>query len=100
MNDMQLYLSIGIPTITVLVGILLNQSAIHRSHDSLKGTDDSLRGELGGLRGELGGLRAELQATRSEILSRLQVVEGDLRRFYQILGEHNAKIENLEKRAG
>ena len=30
--------------------------------------------------------------------NRLLVIEGDLRRFYQILGEHSAKIDNHDKR--
>ncbi len=34
----------------------------------------------------------------SRVESRLQVIEGDLRRFYQMLGEHSAKIDNLEKK--
>jgi len=50
MTDSQLWMAIGIPTVTVLLGILLNQ---------------------------LGSSRIE---------SRLQVIEGDLRRFYQLLG--------------
>lgn len=62
MTDSQLWIAIGIPTGTVLLGILLNQ---------------------------LGSSRIE---------SRLQGIEGDLRRFYQTLGEHSAKIENLERK--
>jgi hypothetical protein len=62
MTGTQLWVAIGIPTVTVLVGILLNQ---------------------------LGSSRIE---------SRLQAIEGDLRRFYQLLGEHSAKIENLERK--
>jgi len=50
MTDSQLWMAIGIPTVTVLLGILLNQ---------------------------LGSSRIE---------SRLKVIEGDLRRFYQLLG--------------
>jgi len=62
MSDTQLWIAVGIPTVTVLVGILLNALGVGR------------------------------------VESRLQVIEGDLRRFYQMLGEHSAKIENLEKK--
>ena len=61
MTNEQLWLAIGIPTVTVLIGILLNQ---------------------------LGQSRME---------NRLQVIEGDLRRFWQILGEHSARLDNVEK---
>jgi hypothetical protein len=37
------------------------------------------------------------QSAITRVENRLTVIEGDLRRFYQILGEHSAKIDNLEK---
>lgn len=61
MSNAQLLLAILIPTITVLVGILLNHSGNGR------------------------------------LVARLISIEGDLRRFYQILGEHGARLDNLEK---
>ena len=66
MTEAQLWLAIGIPTVTVLMGILLNVTGLNR--------------------------------VESRIETRLLAIEGDLRRFYQILGEHSAKIENLEKK--
>jgi hypothetical protein len=66
MTETQLWLAIGIPTVTVLMGILLNVTGLNR--------------------------------VESRIETRLLAIEGDLRRFYQILGEHSAKIENLEKK--
>jgi hypothetical protein len=66
MTDTQLWLAIGVPTIAVLLGILLNVTGLNR--------------------------------LETRIDTRLLVIEGDLRRFYQILGEHSAKVENLEKR--
>lgn len=66
MTDTQLWPAICIPTVTVLMGILLNVTGLSR--------------------------------LESRIEARLLVIEGDLRRFYQILGEHSAKIDNLEKK--
>jgi hypothetical protein len=51
MTDNQLWIAVGIPTLAVLVGILLNQ---------------------------VGLVRLE---------ARLNVIEGDLRRFFQMLGQ-------------
>jgi hypothetical protein len=62
MNNVQLFIAAGLPTLTVLVGILLSQ----RSSDRLE--------------------------------TRLMRIEADLREFYRTLGQHDAKIENLEKR--
>lgn len=36
----------------------------------------------------------------NSIETRLTTLEGDLRQFYRDLGRHDAKIENLEKKAG
>lgn len=62
MTDTQLWLSIGIPTVAILIGILLNQTG------------------LGRLEG------------------RLNVIESDLRRFYEILGAHGEAIDILKKK--
>ena len=66
MTDTQLWIAIGIPTVTVMVGILLNVTGLNR--------------------------------VENRIETRLLVIEGDLRRFYQIIGEHTARIDNLEKK--
>ena len=68
MTNEQLWLAIGVPTVAVLIGILLNQ---------------------------LGQSRTDAGQNRLE--NRLQVIEGDLRRFWQILGEHSARLDNVEK---
>ena len=64
MTNIQLWLAIGIPTVAVLIGILLNQVSFSR------------------------------------IEGRLTVIEADLRRFFQILGEHGKSIEITEKKLG
>lgn len=63
-SNLQLLLVIGIPTLSVLIGIVLNE-----------------RGQ-------------------SRLESRLTVMEGDLRRFYQMLGEHSGQIDMLRKHSG
>ena len=39
-----------------------------------------------------------LEARMSAIENRLIIIEGDMRRFYQILGEHTGKISMLERK--
>jgi len=69
MNNVLLFIAAGLPTVMVLVGILLNQ----RSADRLEHRSDRIE-------------------------TRLERIESDLREFYRTLGQHDAKIENLEKR--
>jgi len=75
-TNAQLLLAILIPTITVLVGILLNHTGNNRVETNLN---------------------ARISAVESNLGGRLTLIEGDLRRFYQILGEHGARLDNLEK---
>ena len=68
MTNLQLILAICIPTciptVTVLIGILLNNQRFNT------------------------------------IESRLIVIEADLRRFYEILGDHSGRIDILQKKVG
>lgn len=61
MSDTQLWIAVGIPTITVLLGILLNAHGLSR-------------------------LEGRIQSVENRLLA----IEAGLRRFYQILGEHSA----------
>jgi len=80
MTNTQLWLAIGVPSFLILVGILLNQSAISS------------------LRAEILSRFAGVEAHFTGIENRLIVIEGDLRRFYQLIGEHSGKIESLERK--
>jgi hypothetical protein len=73
MNNVQLYIVVGLPTITVLVGIFLNQRSIDRLERSLGSRIDRLE-------------------------ARLDRIVADLREFYRTLGQHDARLDNLEKR--
>jgi hypothetical protein len=72
MNNVQLYIAVGLPTVMVLVGIFLNQRSFDRLESSLGGRMDRLE-------------------------ARLDRIEADLREFYRTLGQHDARLDNLEK---
>jgi hypothetical protein len=78
-NDTQLYLALAVPTLAVFAGMFVNQRAL-----------DCLEVRLGG--------RMDLLDQRMDrIESRLERIEADLREFYRTLGQHDAKIDHLEK---
>jgi hypothetical protein len=62
-------ITVGIPVLVILFGILFNQ----RGLDRLEGRFDRLE-------------------------HRIDTIQSDLSRFYQILGEHGGKIEMLQKK--
>jgi F0F1-type ATP synthase membrane subunit b/b' len=74
MNNLQLYIVVGLPTLTILVGMFLNQRAFDRLENSLGGRMDRLE-------------------------ARLDRIEADLREFYRTLGQHEARLDNLERRS-
>jgi hypothetical protein len=67
-------ITVGIPVLAILFGILFNQ----RGLDRLEGRVDS-------------------RFDRLE--KRMDNMQSDLSRFYQILGEHSGKIEMLQKKS-
>jgi hypothetical protein len=81
MSDLQLFFAAGLPTITVLLGILLAQ----RSTDRLEKRIDTLE------------QRTEQRFNRVE--GRLDRIEADLREFYRTIGQHDSRLDGLEKRA-
>jgi len=52
MNNTQLYLSIGVPTVTVILAWLSNRSDINRLNDKVDRLTESLRAEMVSLRND------------------------------------------------
>jgi hypothetical protein len=75
---------VGVPVLTILMSILLNQ----RGLDKLEGRVDRMSSDLNGRMDRMNG----------ELTGRIDRVQSDLSRFYQILGEHGGKIDLLSKK--
>ena len=76
-------LTIGIPVLVILLGILLNQRGL-----------DKLEARLDGRMNVFGG---RLDRMQTELSSRLDRMQADLSMFYRTLGEHGADIDHLKK---
>ncbi len=63
MNNTQLYLSIGVPTLTVILAWLSNRSDINRLSDKVDRMGEVLNGKI---ENQGSSLRAELTAIRSD----------------------------------
>ena len=63
MNNMQLYLSIGIPTLSVILAWLSNRSDINRLNDKVDRLGESLNAKMDN---QATSLRAELIALRND----------------------------------
>ncbi len=80
-------LAIGLPTLSVLVGILLNRNDVSRLDSRITTEVSALRGDMQGIRGEIGKMREDIQSIRD-----------DQREFYRSLGEHEVRLSNLERK--
>ncbi len=74
-------ITIGVPVLAILFGILVNQRAV----DKLEAKVDKLE--------------ARIETRFNIIEARLDRMQADLSQFYRDLGDHGARIEALEKRA-
>lgn len=92
----QILLSIELPTIAILVGILINNRQIEQLQRHVDAQIGSLRSELKSeLRAEGGSLRAELQSLRAEMNARFDAAHQALLR---VEGVMDARLKHLEDR--
>ncbi len=75
MNDTQLYLSIGIPTVTIILAWLSNKSDINTLRTEVKADNAALRAEMNGLPTEMINLRKELYEALIPLHERMAVIE-------------------------
>lgn len=79
--ETQVLLSVGIPTLAVLIGILLNTKQIER-------LEKHMDSQFGSLRSEMGSLRSEMNARFEAAHQALLRVEGVM----------DARLRHLEER--
>jgi F0F1-type ATP synthase membrane subunit b/b' len=71
MNNYQLLISAGMPTLAVLIGILVNQAQV-----------------------------TALDKRIGRIEDRLETIQRDMREFYAVQRQHDTRIEKLERQRG
>lgn len=79
-------ITVGVPVLVILLGILLNQRGLERL---------DLRIDKLDLR--IDRLDAKMEGRFVHMESRIDRIQADMAQFYGILGEHGAKIENMQK---
>lgn len=88
MPESHVLLSVGIPTIAVLVGILINNR-------QLEGLEKHVDAQLVSTRSEMTGLRAEISSLRSEMIARFEAAHQALLRVEGIV---DARLRHLEEK--
>ena len=75
MTNVQLYLSIGIPTLAVLIGILLNGFLYSALNTGLNGRMSSLDSRIGSLETRMASLEATMTARFDLIMGKLMELD-------------------------
>ncbi|GGH03362.1 hypothetical protein [Silvibacterium dinghuense] len=84
---MQTALTIMVPTLVVLVGILLNRQDYSRLDAKIEGLDTKIDSKIDN---KVDGLRADLTSQINEL-------RNDIKEFYRTLGRHDARLDALER---
>ena len=88
---------VGVPLVAILGGIFFNNQALSRVETRLDGRLDRLENNLKDFRGEIRDLRGEIRDVRSDLTGLRSEMHREFEQFYRTLGQHDAKIEILEK---
>jgi Spy/CpxP family protein refolding chaperone len=79
MNNIQLYLTIGIPTITVILAWLSNKSDMNSLRAEMRADNSTLRSEM---KADIGALRSEMKADigalRSEMKAEINALRAEM----------------------
>ncbi len=90
MTNAQLYLALGMPTLTALTTLivaLINFAKLEARMDRLETKVETSNKEL----------RSDMDKRFSDTDKRLLTIEADLRRFFELYGRHDKAIEVLER---
>jgi len=85
---------VGLPLLAILAGIFFNNSRFDRLETRVDRVQSDLTARIEIVQS---GLTVRIERVQSDLTARMDRMQADLGNFYGILGEHKAKIENLEK---
>src|SRR5277367_4315655 len=96
---------VGLPLLAILAGIFFNNSRFDRLETRIDKVQSDLNSKIETVQSDLNskiervqsGLTARIEKVQSDLTVRIDRMQADLGNFYGILGEHKARIENLEK---
>ena len=89
--------TLGAPLLVVLVGLIYNGQQVRELRGEMRGMRDELRGEMHGMRDEL---RGDIQRLTTRMDLRLDGLHHDLTEFSREQGQHDARLDALEKQRG
>lgn len=93
-------LTIGVPTLAILIGILLNRNDANRIDARITALENNLRTEIGSVRTELRGeFHTETSSVRAEIAAARKQSHDDIVTLLGLFREQDARLTRLEARS-
>jgi len=86
-------LIVSVPLLMILAGLFFNNRAIAE----LKAEIRDVRGEIKDVRGEVKDVRSEINEFRRETRARFDRVDDRLVDIYRIIGEHEGRLQAVER---
>jgi len=90
MTNFQLLLSIGIPSLLIVVGFVYNNARLNTIEANVSARFNSVDARFG-------SIETNVSSGFQDIRTRLNTIEADLRQFYRDLGRHEAEINALKE---
>ncbi len=81
--------------IAVLAGILFNNSKLDKLESRLDARINSLEGRLDA---RITSLDTRINSLESRVNAGFDRMQADMAQFYRILGQHDSRLDNLEKK--
>ena len=91
MSNLQLYFAIGVPTFTVLVGIVVGLFQSNHALNQIGGRFTTIESRFNSLENRMSSLENRLD-------SRMSVIEGDMKTLVRIIGDLDVRLARLEER--
>jgi len=85
-------LTVGIPVLAILFGILFNQRAVDKLEARMDARFNAVDARFNGIEGRFNGIEGQFNG----VDARLDRMQADLSQFYRTLGQHDADIATLK----
>ena len=91
-------ITVGLPLIAILAGILFSRSDIKELRTEVRSDLRDIRAEIKDIRAEVKDVRAEVKDLRREMNDHFGRIDADLRQFYHLTGTLEGRMDAIEKR--
>lgn len=95
MTNVQFFVLLG----TVLAGVIWQRADYHQLSGRIDRVNTDLSGRMDRIEGRIDRINTDLSGRMDHIEGRIDRISDDLKLFYRTLGQHDARLDNIEKKS-